>query len=259
MARVEAAVQRLDAGNVFVNAAVRTVAVGAQVPEPPEGPAWRERVAQPGMLSIIAEHLQPRVDDELRAVRLSRTARHLRVMADLRFVQEVFDEAGIDWLVFKGPVLSEVIYQRRGTRNCGDLDILVRPRDIGAAVDRLLDRGALPLHDDWRALRAKGDGECEFLLPNGTPIDLHWDVINDGRVRPGFAFSPEKLFAASRTVLIGDRAVQTFGPIDTALHVALHGCRSGGDRLRWLLDLQQACCAATPARPISSSAPNIPR
>ncbi|MGH3694109.1 MAG: nucleotidyltransferase family protein [Pseudonocardiaceae bacterium] len=230
----------LDAGNVFVHAAVRSVASGTQVPEPPEGLAWRERAAQHGVLSIIAEHLQPSADSELRAVRLRRTMHHLRAMADLRFVQEVFDEAGIDWLVFKGPVLSEVIYQRQGARNCGDLDILVRPRDVGAAVDRLLDRDVVSLRGDWRAVLAKGDGECEFLLPNGTPIDLHWDVINDGRVRSGFAFSTEKLFAAGRTVLIDDRAVQTFSPIDTALHVALHGCRSGGDRLRWLLDLQQS-------------------
>lgn len=231
---------RLDAGNVFVHAAVRAMAAGARVAEPPEGPAWRERAGQHGVLSIIAEHLQPSVDDELRALRLRRTVHHLRTMADLRFVQEVFDEAGIDWLVFKGPVLSEVVYQRQGARNCGDLDILVHPRDVDTAVDRLLDRGVIRSQRDWRALRTQGDGECEFLLPNGTPIDLHWDVINDGRVRPGFSFSTEKLFAASRTVLIGDLAVHTFSPVDTTLHVALHGCRSGGDRLRWLLDLQQS-------------------
>ncbi|MGH3935414.1 MAG: nucleotidyltransferase family protein [Pseudonocardiaceae bacterium] len=240
MQDVDAIVQRLDAGNVFVHAAVRSVAAGARVPEPPEGPAWRVRAGQHGVLSIIAEHLQPPSDEELRAARLRRTVHHLQTMADLRFVREVLDGAGIAWLVFKGPVLSEVVYQRKGARNCGDLDILVHPRDVDRAVHRLLDRGVSRLRRDWRALRAQGDGECEFLLPNGTPIDLHWDAINDVRVRPGFSFLTEKLFAASRSVLIGDLAVRTFSPVDTALHVALHGCRSGGDRLRWLLDLQQS-------------------
>ncbi|HET9254272.1 MAG TPA: nucleotidyltransferase family protein [Pseudonocardiaceae bacterium] len=232
--------RRLDAGNTFVHAAVRTVAIGAQVPEPPEEPAWRERAAQHGVLSIIAEHLQPRVDDELRAVRRRRTVHHLRTMADLRFVQKSFDEAGIGWLVFKGPVLSEIIYQRPGARDCGDLDVLVHPRDVGPAVDRLLDQGVVPLRGDWRGVRAQGDGECEFLLPHGTPIDLHWDVINDGRVRPSFSVPTGKLFAASRAVRIDDQDVRTFSPVDTVLHAALHGCRSGGDRLRWLLDLQQS-------------------
>lgn len=161
-------------------------------------------------------------------------------MVDLRFVQRVFEEAGIDWLVFKGPVLSEVVYQQSGARDCGDLDVLVRPSDVGAAVDRLIERGATSLRGDWRAMQALGDGECEYLLPNGTILDLHWDVVNEGRVRPGFSVSTEDLFAAGRTVVIGDLAVQTFSPVDTALHVALHGCRSGGDRLRWLLDLQQS-------------------
>lgn len=237
---VGAAMQRLDAGNVFVHAAVRAMGAGNRVAKPPVGLAWRQRAGQHGVLSIIAEHLQPSEDHELREVRLRRTMHHLRTMADLRFVQEVLDEAGIDWLIFKGPVLSEVVYQRPGARNYGDLDILVHPREVDQAVDRLLDRGAMRSHRDWRALRAQGDGECEFLLPHGTLIDLHWDVINDVRVRPSFAFSTAQLFAASRTVLIGELAVRTFSPVDTALHVALHGCRSGGDRLRWLLDLQQS-------------------
>lgn len=95
-------------------------------------------------------------------------------------------------------------------------------------------------HADWRAIRALGDGECEFRLPNGTPLDLHRDVITDARVRAAFALSTERLLAARRTVVVGGLAVATFGPLDTALHVAVHGCRSGGDRLRWLLDLQQS-------------------
>jgi hypothetical protein len=96
------------------------------------------------------------------------------------------------------------------------------------------------VHEDWRAVRALGDGECEFLLPNGTQIDLHWDVINDGSVRPGFAVPAGELFAQSRAVDLDGLTVRTFSTVDTVLHLALHGCRSGGDRLRWLLDLQQS-------------------
>lgn len=240
MQDVGGGVQRLDAGNRFVHTAVRAVAAGTCLPEPPDGSAWQERAGRHGVLSIIAEHLQPSPDDYLRQVRLSRTGRHLRTMADLGFLHAVFAEAGVDWLVFKGPVLSEVVYQRPGTRDCGDLDVLVRPRDVGIAVSALCDRGVIPLRGDWRALQALGDGESEYLLPNGTPLDLHWDVIHDGGVRPGFSVATGALFAGSRTVTVGGLAVQTFGPVDSALHVALHGCRSGGDRLRWLLDLQQS-------------------
>ena len=232
-------VTRLDPGNVYVHRSVRAIAAGTPLPDPPADTAWMERAVQHGMLSIIAEHLQPTTEEGLRAVRVHRAIQHLRAMADLRVIKDVLDDAGIEWLLFKGPVLSEVVYQRPGARISLDLDVLVRPDDIGRAVDHLLARGATPLRGDWKAMQSIGDGECEYLMPHGTQIDLHWDVINEPWARPGFSVSVDELFACSRTVDVGGLVVQTFGPIDTVLHVALHACRSGGDKLRWLLDLHQ--------------------
>lgn len=62
MQDVRGGVQRLDAGNRYVHGAVRAVATGAQVLGPPDEPVWRERAGQHGVLSIIAEYLQPSAD-----------------------------------------------------------------------------------------------------------------------------------------------------------------------------------------------------
>ena len=228
----------LDAGNRFVHTAVRAIADGVPLPQPPHSGNWTERAGQHGVLSVLAADLE--TDQELRSVRLQRAERHLRTLADLHFVQEALDEAGIDWLVFKGPVLSEVVYQHPGTRNYGDLDILVRPQDTNAAVDALTIHGA-DLHDaDLETLRAGGRGEMNMLLPNGTHLDLHWDVVNSVEVRRSFSVSIDKLLLASRDIRLGRLTVRTYSEIDTVLHIALHSAISGGDRLRWLLDLHQS-------------------
>ncbi len=231
----------LDAGNTFVHAAVRAVAAQAPLPAPPAGTSWIERAGQHGVLSVLAAHLEPFADPELRSVRQLRAAHHLRTLADLALLQGMLGEAGIDWLVFKGPVLSEIVYQRPGTRNYGDLDVLVRPRDLGVAIGRLVAAGCtVPGDTDWEAARDAGRGELSMFLPNGAQLDLHWDVINNARVRPCFSVSTDGLMSASREVRLGGLRVRTFGEVDTVLHVAFHGAKSGGDRLRWLLDLQQS-------------------
>lgn len=234
------ALKGLDAGNRFVHAAVRAVSAREPLPTPPVATSWKERAGQHGVLAVLASHLDALADDELRSVRRRRGVRFLRTMVGLHRLQQVFDQAGIEWLVFKGPVLSEVVYQEPGTRNYGDLDLLVRPQDIDTAVHALMLQGAVPHDADWEALRAGGRGEMSMLLQNGTHLDLHWNVINDAKIRACFAVSTEELIAASREVRLGGLTVRTFCEVDTVLHLALHGAMSGGDRLRWLLDLQQS-------------------
>ncbi|MGQ0576446.1 MAG: nucleotidyltransferase family protein [Pseudonocardia sp.] len=233
-----AALGRLGAANRYVHAAVAAIAAAEPVPAPPDVPGWTDLAGRHGVLAVLAQVLAP--SPELRAVRLRRALRHLAATADLALLGEVLGGAGVEWLVFKGPVLAEVVYERPGGRDCSDLDVLVRPADVPAAAAALLSAGASCKRTDWRDMLALGDGECEYRMPNGSELDLHWDVVNDGRVRAGFTVGVAELFAASRTVRVGDLPVATFGALDTALHVALHGARSGGDRLRWLLDLHQS-------------------
>ncbi|MGA8521349.1 MAG: nucleotidyltransferase family protein, partial [Pseudonocardiaceae bacterium] len=175
---------------------------------------------------------------------------YLRTMADMRFVHRVFGEAGIEWLVFKGPVLSDVIYERPRSRDYSDLDVLVRPDEIERAVKVLTRNGAQnPPSEHPSRMRRLGRGELSLLLHNGTLLDLHWDVINKAELRSRFAISADHLFADSREVQLDGSTVRTFGEIDTILHLALHGCFSGADKLRYLLDLQQALKKSKPSAP----------
>jgi hypothetical protein len=233
-------VRRLDAENRFLHAAVRAIATCDALPAPPAGVRWWDRAGQHGILSLLATHLPSDAAGQMAVIRRARAVHHLRAMAALRALSARFRAGGTEFLVFKGPVLSEVVYQRPCARGYGDLDLLVRPSDVAPAVAVLEELGARPTDGGWRAMLAIGDGESAYALPNGTVVDLHWDVINDRRVRPAFAVDPDVLFARSREVTIDGLRVRTLDEIDTVLHVALHACQSGGDRLRWLLDIQQS-------------------
>lgn len=245
------AVARLDMGNQYVHAAVRAIAVSAPLPPRPSTALWVERAVQHGVLSMLAVHMEPSCAEHVvRAIRRRVAGEYLRTMADMRFVRRVFGAAGIEWLVFKGPVLSDVIYQRPRSRDYSDLDVLVRPDEIERAVEVLTHNGAEnPPSEHPSMMRRLGRGELSLLLHNGTLLDLHWDVINKAELRSRFSISADHLFADSRQVQLDGLAVRTFGEIDTILHLALHGCISGADKLRQLLDLQQALKRSRPSVP----------
>ncbi len=249
--KYRAGVARLDIGNQYVHAAVRAIAASTPPPSPPSTALWAERAVQHGVLSMLAVHMEPsRAENLVRAIRRRVAGEYLRTMADMRFVHRVFGGAGIDWLVFKGPVLSDVIYERPRSRDYSDLDVLVRPDEIEHAVEILTRNGAQnPPSEHPSTMHRLGRGELSLLLHNGTLLDLHWDVINKADLRSRFSISAEHLFTDSREIQLDGLAVRTFGEIDTILHLALHGCISSADKLRYLLDLQQALKRSRPSVP----------
>ena len=170
----------------------------------------------------------------------TRTAAHLRVLADLDHVRASLSEAALPFLVVKGPVLSEHIYPSPDLRTYEDLDLLIPPGSFERAVDALREGGSLLLDRNWALTRADTRGQLHFQLPMGTLADVHWHLLNRENVREGFSITTDDLFERSREVDVGGRSLPTLDPVDTLLHVALHAALSGGDRLIWLKDIERA-------------------
>lgn len=164
---------------------------------------------------------------------------HLRTMGDLAALAPALD-AAVEWAVLKGPVLALLLHEQPGLRRYGDLDLLVRPASLPAALAALERCGARPAGDDWGVLRRDGVGEVALVLPSGTVVDLHWDVVNEARVRRAFDLPAGLLLQRARRVDIGGVGVRTLDPADTLLHLCLHACLSGGERLVWLKDVERA-------------------
>ncbi len=162
--------------------------------------------------------------------------RHLRTIHDLDQLGRVLDGVGSPWLCFKGPVLSS-LYPHPDLRPYTDLDVLVTPAGLPAAVAALLDAG-------WPFIEAPADldrrplvGELHLRGPAGTPVDLHWhpfyrpDHPSRGRL------DPAALVAAREPVVVGGRPVPTFPLAVHLVYVCAHAAAGGGNRLRWLTDV----------------------
>jgi len=169
------------------------------------------------------------------------TASHMNALADLAWAGPILRAADTPWLVMKGPVLAESVYPFPDLRAYADLDILVPPSAFGRAVRALEDAGARVLDRNWRLVREQMRGQLHLVLPFGTVCDLHWDLVNTERA--SFTTSIEELVDRRRPVELGNIVVDTLDAEDTILHLALHACLAGGDRIVWLKDIDLAARA----------------
>jgi hypothetical protein len=165
---------------------------------------------------------------------------HLRTLADLALIGRAFDELGASWLVAKGPVLAEALYDRADLRTYTDLDLFVAPVWFGRALDALEAIGARLLDRNWRHLRETMVSELHLAAPHGTVVELHFHLLNEARERDRFSVPMAELYERPRRVQVGERTVPTLDPVDTLVYVCLHACLSGADRLVWLKDVQHA-------------------
>lgn len=195
------------------------------------------------------EGLDPAVAARLRSRYHAAVHRHLFTLDDLRWVDEVLAPLDAPWLVVKGPVLSEVIYRRPDHRTYADLDLVMPGDRLGRAVELLCDAGAELIAADWAALTADRHGEIQVLLPSQTVVDLHWHLVAIGHVRDRFRLSMPDLFRDAREVDLAGRRYRTLSVDHTIAHLALHAVLSGGNRLGWVKDLEQAITTQAPDWP----------
>jgi hypothetical protein len=176
----------------------------------------------------------------LRRAYQQQVVRQLQVQADLRQLAGTLDDAGVSWLAMKGPVLAERLWSRPDLRQYVDLDLLVDPPQFGQALDAIVAAGADMVDRNWELIDQQRRAEVSLRLPNGTVLDLHWNVVNNPALRRQFSFSTGEMLGRSIPVTIGGTAIRTLDPVDTLLHVAYHTAHSGGHRLMWLKDVERA-------------------
>lgn len=169
---------------------------------------------------------------------------HLRSLHDLARVGRALDQAGVPWLVVKGPVLAQM-YQRDDQRSYADLDLVVPGLSLRDAI-AVLDDGENTIIDrNWALLRRNVAGEVHLRLAHGTTADLHWHLLNRAPLRRAFQVDMRGVFERARPVRLGAIQARTLGRADTLVHLGLHGCLSGGNRLVWLKDIER-CLADEP-------------
>jgi hypothetical protein len=167
------------------------------------------------------------------------TANHLLVVGALDRAGRALDAAGLRWVVVKGPVIAQRWPCGWRDRWYGDLDLLVDPRSLGAAVTALRAAGFEHRNRNWDGFRELGVGEVP-LDDGAAVIDLHWSLVGLGRDRRCFDLPTADLLDRSVRVDVGRVQARTLDPVDTFVHLGVHHALAGGRELAQLVDVRSA-------------------
>jgi hypothetical protein len=159
----------------------------------------------------------------------------LRMTAELFRLLDRFASAGIGALVVKGPVLAVQAYGDPAMRSYGDLDLLVRQRDIRRATELLL-------ADGYRAqvpLSAIDAGKIpgQYLFRR-TDSNLLVELHNDFTLRYFPRRLPlEKFFERQIRVPLDGREAPALSVEDELVLICIHGAKHFWERLIWIADV----------------------
>ncbi len=168
-------------------------------------------------------------------------AAHRRCLAEETLLGEVLGDLGcrlaakgIPAVLLKGSDLATRVY-RPGERPRNDVDLLVRPGDLGGLGEVLRTAGFEPDHPAPARARAHWFAVTwRHLARPRVQVDLHWDLARPGRAR----WNVDALFGRAEAVpdLPGLSRLERH---DLACHLALHAVAFHGafGRHLWWLDV----------------------
>src|SRR5438094_10365278 len=159
----------------------------------------------------------------------------MRLTAELFRILDLFTTEGIDALVIKGPALAARAYADSATRSYGDLDLLVRQRDIRRATELMCAAGFAPAVPLTAIDAGKIPGQYLFSKPGSQLIvELH----NDRTLRYFPRRLPlEEFFARQVRVKLDAREVPALSVEDELVLICVHGAKHFWERLMWVADV----------------------
>lgn len=159
---------------------------------------------------------------------------------ELIHILDCLDAIGIEVIPYKGVVLSEVYYGDMALRQCGDIDLFVRGRDVARIKNAVRELGytqrvAIP---ESAAEHYIASGyECTFDSSAGKNLlELQWAL------QPRYYavdFDMDGLFERAVKVMVAGRRVKTPSPEDLLLVLSVHAAKHVWGRLIWLCDIER--------------------
>lgn len=204
---------------ISVSGCARVVVGGLEVCR-----AWLE--ARDAEATLGKHRLDAHVDWEGTRTALAMAAAVSQVAALLEGVPHVF---------VKGPALSQLLYADPTRRACHDVDVLVRPEQVEAAILALAAGGFEAVHDlrlDDPRVRL---GSNAFAVRRGPVlVEVHWSLFTRN-----FLLEEPNVFSSAASVQLLGHSIQVAQGSAALSHLVLHGAGSAFRRLLWLSDILQ--------------------
>ena len=208
-------------------------------------------VQKHGMVGHLAAHLHeldrdlvpPGMNKTLIECQRAQILLTLRLTAELFRLLKRFAAAEIGVLAVKGPVLSLRAYGDPTMRSYGDLDLLVRQRDIRRATELMIAAGYQAAVPVSAIDSGKIPGQYLFSAPDSKLlVELH----NDYTLR----YFPrrlllERFFERQVRVLLDSRKAPALSVEDELVLICVHGAKHYWERLIWIADVAALLCSQT--------------
>jgi hypothetical protein len=159
----------------------------------------------------------------------------LRMTAELFRLLELFSATNVPAVVVKGPALAIQAYGDPALRSYGDLDFLVRQRNIRRATELLQSEG-------YRAtvpIRAIDEGRIpgQYLFFN-PDTQLLVELHNDYTLRYFPRRLPlEEFFTRRILVPLDSHKIPALAVEDELVYICIHGTKHLWERLSWIADV----------------------
>jgi hypothetical protein len=173
--------------------------------------------------------------ESLRAWRRAYTLFTMNLTAEMFRLFDGFAASGVEALVIKGPILSARCYGDPGLRQYGDLDLIVRNKDIQRSTELMISLGyepSVPL----TAIRAKKiPGEYVFRQ-SSTKLLVEFHTELTFRYHPR-TLPLENLFQRQTRVNIDSHKVPALSPEDELMLICIHGAKHFWEQLSYIADV----------------------
>lgn len=159
----------------------------------------------------------------------------------LERILQAMTAKNIGVIVLKGAALAETVYGNPALRPMADLDLLVRPRDLSAALDALQELGGQRVDAETRPGAAFMETNVTTLkLPElqQTPVELHWGLLHPPHDAAGLG--DDWFWETALPFAGGPAGAWVLAPEAGLLHLCAHLClHHKGAGLLWWNDIAE--------------------
>ena len=196
-----------------------------------------------GVISLLASSVSqlqenlvpPEFAQKIRELHRAQVLSALQMTAELFRLVDQFRNAGLDTVLVKGPTLALRAYGDTGSRQYGDLDFLVRQKDILRATELMISAGYKPEIAVESLSPQKIPGQYPFVrIAAPLLVELHTERTM--RYFPR-GLPIEEFFARRQLVSVDGHDIPALAIEDELILICIHGAKHLWDRLSLVADV----------------------
>lgn len=182
--------------------------------------------------------------EKLKNRALKITQKSLMQIADLIQISKAFNENHIEHLCFKGPTLSQFLYDDPCLREFKDVDVLIKKHKLYHANKRIQSlkfklTSFDPDNNGYLATKfLDWNKDANYINANSVVLELHWHLLKNLKLLHGDQpEAPDSFWQAPLTIKLYNTLLTSLSKDNLLIYLFAHGSYSGWARLHWLIDI----------------------